>query len=255
MPVSTLVQKAKRLLRGTLKHAGTAALAAALVPLGAVAVSAQNTSRVDGTVTGTAPNLLYEFDVFNTTTIDSIVDWELPLFDAGDVSNIQSPFGWTFEIVSPFDDPPSIWDYDAATDPLLDLLQGGDPDLYGDNPSVLNEPPLVLHWFTSGEVFNPIDPNESLSGFSFESEFNQQNAPYLTSWDELPPVGGDPPIPPGFGTPNSPARQAAQAAIPEPASFAIWGSILIGVGAGMNWRRRRNEKSLAFVVDTDGVDC
>ncbi len=251
MTAFELTQKTRQLLRGPLKHVRKAALATALVPLGAVALPdaayaqlIQNTSRVDATVTSVGSNFLYEFTVRNTSGgfevltddfvaasigLPVIIDWELPLFDLDDVSSIQSPFGWDYEIVEPpyETDLGPIWSsYDAGTDPLLDPLQGGDPDLYGPNPEVFENPPYVLHWFAdfsqsggAGAIF----PGGFLSGFSFESEFTSRNAPYLASWSEFPPAGGDPPIPGGlfaFGTPNSPARQAAQG-IPEPSSLVL----------------------------------
>ena len=270
-----LTARTRQLLRGPLKHVRKAALATALVPLGSVTLPdsahAQqnvNTSRVDATVTPDAGGFRYDFTVFNTsfggvaTGVNSsgdvsaagvgipvIVDWELPLFSLDDVdmNSIQSPSGWNFEILTPpytSSQNGNVWNtYDADTDPLLDPLQGGDPNLYGPNPQAFENPPYVLHWFddfTSSGGAGGIFPNNFLSGFSFVSEFSSQNAPYLASWSDFPPRGGDPPIPgSGFGSPNSPARQAAQG-VPEPSTIVLLvmaGSSLLAAGY-----RRENDK-------------
>ena len=206
-----------------------------------------------------------------------LVDWELPIFNLDDLnlSTITSPTDWTYEIVnldgeivhspdsSRIGDPSDFfnnekgpygdygWNYVAATDPLL----LGDPDLYGPNPEVFETPPLILHWYTLADFeeedddedddvtpLNPIFPQQSLNGFSFESEFSSINAPYLSSWFFLKPVTGDPPIPggAGFGTPNSPARQQAQSVtvtVPEPAS--ILGMLAFGTYAAALGLKKR----------------
>ncbi len=137
-----------------------------------------------------------------------------------------------------------VWTYDAATDPLLDPSQGGDPNLYGPNPEVFENPPYVLHWFESSGGSGgagPIFPGDFLNGFSFVSDYGSRSAPYLASWSSFPPRGGDPPIPDaGFGSPNSPARMAAQG-IPEPSSlvlFVIAGSSLL---AAAGCRRAKDD--------------
>lgn len=281
MPVSVLRQKAKSLLKGALKHAGSAALATALVSLGSVAVQAawiQN-SFVAGQVGGVSAPFTYDFTVQNTSFFDEgsetgvpnepiIVDWELPFFalsdiagvnDINDIGTIVSPDGWFAEIIQ--DPAPFPWDYQAANDPLLDPGQGGDPGLYGPSPQVFDDPPFIIHWFTTldeGEVPFPfaVRAGEQLSGFGFQSDFSEQNAPYLTTWDELAPISGDPPIPVNaFGTPFSPARQQAQQqVIPEPSSFAVFGALVVVCAGAALWRRR-SEESLTFSVDTDSVDC
>jgi hypothetical protein len=169
--------------------------------------------------------------VFNTTSgsggTPRINNWELPLFDLGDIdlTSIESPNLWDFEIVAAPYDPEFAWTaYDPDTDPLLDPGQGGDPDLYGPNPEVFDNPPYVLHWYdiTFTSAGAGIFPGEFLSGFSFVSNYSARNAPYMASWVNDPPVGGDPPIPgAAFGTPFSPARMAAQG-IPEPSSFLLF---------------------------------
>jgi hypothetical protein len=249
--------RTRRLLRGPLKHARKAALATALVPLGAVAVpdtatagvpSFGNTSRVDATVTPDNGRFRYEFTVHNTSSgigkgTPVIVDWELPLFSLTDIDigSIEDPFGWSFEILTPpyaSTQNGTVWTaYDPATDPLLDPNQGGDPNLYGPNPQVFDNPPYVLHWYEDGSASGGagIFPQQFLSGFAFVSDYSSRNAPYMASWNFFPPAGGDPPIPnQGFGSPDSPARQAAQG-IPEPASvvlFVMAGVSLLAATAG-----------------------
>ncbi len=113
--------RTRRLLLGPLKHVRKAALAASLVPLGSVALNEsamaqENTSRVDATVTPVGEQFRYDFTVFNTSFgapsilgaaggeggTPIIVDWELPLFDLGDldIASIDSPDGWSYEIRS-----------------------------------------------------------------------------------------------------------------------------------------------------------
>ena len=239
-----LTAKTRHLLSGSLKHVRKAALAGALVPLGTVALSEpvhaqDNTSRVDATVTPVGNQFRYDFTVHNTSfggvsafgvgVTPVIIDWELPLFalDDIDISSIQSPFGWYYEIVSPpynTSQDGNVWtNYDTDTDPLLDPAQGGDLNLYGPNPEAFDNPPYVLHWYESFESggAGPIFPGQFLGGFSFVSDYSSRNAPYMASWNFFPPRGGDPPIPgSGFGSPNSPARMAAQG-IPEPSTFVM----------------------------------
>ncbi|MDJ0632988.1 MAG: PEP-CTERM sorting domain-containing protein [Xenococcaceae cyanobacterium MO_188.B29] len=243
-------------------------------------------SRVDSNVTDQGNGeFLYEFEVFNTSGFgygygegdEIIVDWELPIFslDDLDVDSITSPQDWTFEIVerdgtiaySPdtsligtdslfFNNPAGPygqyeWDYIAADDPLLIA----EPDLYGPNPEVFETPPFIIHWYTLSaddeEIgffpINPIFAQDSLDGFGFESEFTSINAPYLSSWFFLPPVGGDPPIPggAGFGTPNSPARQQAQSIttpVPEPGS--VLGLLVVGTGIVASRLKKKTRKRL-----------
>ena len=222
-------------------------------------------SRVDAQVTPQNGTFLYEFTVVNTTPNGEIggdfviVNWELPIFAAADIidGSVQSPDGWQFEIIDPnattavYNNQSGPygeyrWDYQAATDPALDI----DPDLYGPNPEVFDDPPLIVHWYTTpveDEITfpeNPIFAGNSLSGFQFESDFGPLNGPYQSSWFFIPPVTGDPPLPgQGLATPNSPARQAAQGVqpIPEPASVAIWLAMI--TGAVCLYSRRRAGRS------------
>lgn len=201
---------------------------------------------------------MYEFEVFNTSPVltgggygrecDEIVNWELPLFDIGDLdmASISSPSGWNFELLPPdgtsnyynTSNSPyhfSKWNWTATND----LLLQEDPNLYGSNPQVFENPPLVLHWYNPADSnrlpTNSIRPGGSLGGFSFLSNFAPKNAPYLASWFSRPPRGGDPPIPNGltFATPNSPSRQQAQGSRPSPTTVSESDSLfgLLGLGA------------------------
>lgn len=266
-----LAEKSRKLLKTTLKKAGKASLAAALVPLAlATTASAQYSSRVDSTVTPNGGVFKYEFTVVNTTNFGSgiatgafqeiwprgwdpwIVNWELPIFDINDVTNITAPDGWTWEIINPgsstayYNNPNSPyghyrWDWTPGMDPtLID-----DPNAYGPNPNVFLNPPLIIHWYTEAVQeeggllpLRPIGVWESLSGFGFESAYSATNAPYLSSWFELPPVAGDPPIPgSSFSFPNSPAYREALNPIPEPISMTLAG---IGLATVAALRRRKS---------------
>ncbi|MGI9457466.1 MAG: PEP-CTERM sorting domain-containing protein, partial [Aeoliella sp.] len=240
-------------------------------------VGPRNTSRVDATVTDNGDGtFLYEFEVFNTSDdffpsgsgaspagggggggggggTPLIVDWELPLFDITDIdeSSITSSSNWGFEIVTDHDaivapNNEDVWTYNAASDPIA---QAGD---YGPNPEVFNTPPVIIHWSTdfAGEPVAPIFPGGSRSGFSFLSDYSSLGAPYQASWFFLPQNTGDPPIPDSaFGTPNSPARQAAQG-IPEPSTLVMVGFGVLSLLVGMGWVRASDSRLATCVVDT-----
>ncbi len=200
---------------------------------------------------------LYQFTVHNTTSPQvlepqSIVDWELPLWSFQDIdfNTIVDPPGWTHEILNGkndvtgfYNNPNGLygnykWDWTAANDPTLQA----DPNAYGPGAGVFENPPVIIHWVTTLDANNnPTDPicvGQSRGGFSFISDFNFVPAPYVASWFFANPTIGDPPIPgQAFGTPNSPARQAAQA-IPEPGTL-----VLLSIGAlllmGYAWWRRQ----------------
>jgi hypothetical protein len=274
-----LQEKSQALLQSALKNAAGASLAASLVPLALAAAPADaqmggeppHSARVDSAVTQSSSLYNYSFTVFNTSPnpntqgiggIPLLVNWELPIFNVNDVNNIQSPAGWTYEIVdtdgnlidentglptggtsSYFNNPSGPygdygWDYDPNTDP--------DRGNYL-NPDAFIDPPYIIHWYTPRSDYggnNPILPIwvsdvNFLSGFGFESDFASTNAPYLSSWDFLRPRVGDPPIPggAGFGFPNSPSYRNFGTAVPEPSTFALLmaGSL---VGVGLRLRRR-----------------
>lgn len=253
----------RQLLASRMKAVRKAAIAAALIPLAAAVPSQASiqlySSRVDSTVETHAGTFLYQFTVVNTTPGSSgsgptIVDWELPLFDAADVEQIMSPAGWTYEIVTPNQTTPFYnnaagpygqykWDWTPTGDPTVDPAIGGDPAAYGPTPDKFRHPTLVLHWYTTYALDdlqrvipdNPILVQSALGGFSFASNYAPANAPYLSSWYRLPPRPGDPPVPGGnVGfVPRSPAFDAA---VPEPTPLAALGYGLVSLA--MYLRRR-----------------
>ncbi len=212
------------------------------------AMAVPYSSRVDGVITPDGQAYKYEFTVYNTTEIEEetavtpvIVDWELPLFSHFDIddNSIVSPEGWTYEIIS-------SWSYQTANDPVL----AATPDIYGPNPQVFETAPVIVHWFaiTDDETgpTQAIYPGGALSGFGFVSVYASQNAPYLTSWLDLPPITGDPPTPGhSFGTPMSPARQQAQygsGSVPEPTSFLLFAGLGIILWTGTSLRGTMGRK-------------
>lgn len=280
VPVSILRRKSKDLLKGALKNARTAGLAAALVPLGSLTAHATHedlpdvTSRVDGTVVvdGTRPTstrptsqFCYEFTVFNTTTefasggAYEIWEWYLPIFDPGDVVDVFSPEGWTYEIVAPGDSSSdgTTWSWDPDHDPAL----LASPGLYGPPAAETAFLPSSgnvygLRWYTSefGEFGDTIPIGSELGDFGFYSEYGDANAPYQTGHIFVPPVLGDPPSPTNPpGLPASPAYQAAiggaTSPVPEPGSMALFGigTVVMFVGAGI----RRRQKQTATDVELE----
>lgn len=79
----------------------------------------------------------------------------------------------------------------------------------------------VLHWYTNDPEFYvpPLDefgftaltvglPPNALDGFSFVADFSKTDAPYQTSWANLPMQTGDPAFRAG-GSPASPLATAS----------------------------------------------
>jgi hypothetical protein len=166
-----------------------------------------------------------------------IVDWEMPYFADANITNIQSPTGWTYAIET-IGTPNSAtgWEGTASwEDP-------GDP-FYPGAGSPFLDATMVLHWYLEdwadfGDSSNGILPGDDLSGFSVDSTFmTAVNAPYQASWDIRPVLSGDPPFPGGVnaGVPGSPSLTQTQ--IPEPAVLALFGIGLAGLA--LTRRRRR----------------
>jgi hypothetical protein len=224
MNIKELRARAAKLMRGALKHAGTAALAAALVPLGAVGANAlQIVHPIDSSVTPNGANFDYAFTIHNVNTFSggNIKNMMLPLFSASDVSNVVEPTGWTDQIIDP---AAAGWKYSTSNDAAL----SGNPLKYGPNPQVFNNPPLVLSFSTSGPGIPEF--GGSLSGFGFTSAYPAAAAPFTLHYAFGATDIVDPP------SPDSPARIAAQ--LPEPSTLVLF--VTAGAGlAGAAWRRRR----------------
>jgi hypothetical protein len=236
MQVAELREKTRELLQGALKHVNKASLAAALVPLGAVAVPAPaqaamatNSGQVTGTVSGSSPTFTYAFTVQNNNTFPSmggvsISSFSLPLFGLTDLNtaSITTPSGWTFSITTPSS---SNWTYTAATDPFL----SGNPNKYGPNPSAFNTPVDVLVFSTTTA---PVMGQSSLGGFRFTSQFSSLAAPSQANFAGTL-ADTDPPMP------LSQARMTAQGLVPEPASIVMAGTAGVVLAAGFGYRALR----------------
>ncbi len=231
------------------RRATLLAVLVALIVGVSLPAAADATSSITATVTprlmgGFVADYLYEYTLHNTSaeladgSLPIIVDFEVPIFSRTDVTEgtLTSPPGWFAEIIDPssstlyYNNPDGPfgdyeWSYDQRTDPLLD--GGRNPNAYGSAYAAIafEHPPLIIHWRTCtfewsggtdpscGFSSAPLDMGQSLSGFSYLSPWPERPAPYQASFMFLPPSTGDPPIPgqPGFSTPYSPSRQAAEA--------------------------------------------
>lgn len=246
---SDLRAKSKALLESTLRNAGKAALAAALVPL-AVASStpakAELNSRVTAKVTQVEGQYKYEFTVINTSIPGAsggievetsgaasgfgperpwIVNWQLPLFNAEDISNIKAPAGWAFEIVAPaeeaeyYNNPESpygksSWAWSATSDPVLNSDDPENANAYGTNPGVYAKPPLIINWYSVVEPgddgnmapASPIGALDALKGFEFTSKYPAVGSPYVPRFF----MQGENPSAPGKAVvPASPSYEKA----------------------------------------------
>ena len=221
---------------------------------------------------------VYRYRVCNTTDsyyagANVIVDWELPWFDDGQITDIVTPFGWDWSIeevgVQNFatgwgtedtdgdgdvdsDDAVPAWSLDG--DPWKDIFDLA-YDVAGGGTNPFTNVEKVLHFYTEAfrpqalaavvveepeECFGGIFEGDNCAGFGFTSPFNAGDAPYQASWQLLPVRTGDPLFPlgqTGGGIPNSPSVR--QAAIPEPATSALIGAGLLSVAA---LRRRRRKQ-------------
>lgn len=221
---------------------------------------------------------VYRYRVCNTTDPyyaglgnNVIVDWELPWFDDGRITDIVTPFGWNWSIeevgVQNFatgwgtedtdgdgdvdsDDAVPAWSLDG--DPWKDIFDLA-YDVAGGGTNPFTNVEKVLHFYTEAfqaqtfaavveerEECGLIFEGENCAGFGFTSPYDAGDAPYQASWQFLPVRTGDPLFPlgqTGGGIPNSPSVR--QAAIPEPATSALIGAGLLSVAA---LRRRRRKQ-------------
>lgn len=252
---SELRARSQAILQARVRNIRKVALAAAIVPLAVAAAaggsaaadasakSAQN-HRVKYTVTKVADQKFkYEFTLINaslpgasggaqgTTDIAPseegparpwIVDWQLPIFDAADVSEIKAPKGWAFEIIKPTAETPTYnspaspwgkhpWVWSATEDPLL--KKEDQANLYGPNPGVFAKPPLVVHWYSVNSAAegkpmpaNPLGSLEMMKGFEFVSKYAETAAPFLPVYYNQQDVAS---LAGKAATPNSPSFQKA----------------------------------------------
>jgi len=215
-------------------------------------------SHVTDTVTQvSADTWHYEFTVHNDSTgfgelgeIGVIIDWELPYFEDMGITNVNSPLGWDYAIETiGVANPNTGWDGTAAwNDPFDPWYQ----QLDGANNPIFNAT-QVLHWYcvdpfvVSGDgvfggcfggevgIDSIILPGESLAGFSFDAAYGPTQAPYQTSWWELPVNTGDPSFPSGVTV----ASPSAIGQVPEPSSIALMTLGMMGLFSVANTRRRK----------------
>ncbi|MEX0711852.1 MAG: PEP-CTERM sorting domain-containing protein [Pirellulales bacterium] len=205
----------------------------------------QRASHVEGVATqDDSDDWVYQYMVFNDTPLHReqqglhlIVDWELPWFgDAGiDLASILAPSGWEFEI-----EAIGVPNSGTGWTGIAPWQDPSDPFYFGDTSS-FTFVEHVIHWYAApaGERTPPagaILEGDSLDGFGFVSPFAPTNAPYSASWFELDNLSGDPLFPLG-AFPNSPA---AQAVVPEPSAFLLFGIGSLALLCGSRCRRFRS---------------
>lgn len=196
----------------------------------------------------------YAYTLQNTSTgaiendVDDtpwIVDWELPWFGDMGITDITSPWGWSYAIetigtpnaftgwagVAAWQDPADPW-YAGPTSPYTTGTQ-------------------VLHWYSQcftgfidggdggigceWNLQNGIAPEQELNGFGFTANYAPTAAPYQASWATTPVMTGDPAFP-AAGVPASPSVTGQSTGqVPEPGMLALLG--LAGL-AGILTRKR-----------------
>jgi len=252
--IEDLKAKTKVIVKRAVKGGAAAVFAASLVPLGSIgSVGANEAQAVTAThmessaVFNNGTNKWdYTFRVFNDSTQygELGVNWELPLFNDTNfndaiISDVVLPNDWFVELLNgPTDQSTATqayggydWDsgYDSATDP--------NAANYSVDASEYENPDFIIHFYSDFQDFvevviplNPIlDPDSALFAggvnfldFGFSSDFGPTNAPYLMSYIFQDPAAGDPPTP-GFAvlSPNHPANQQANGAVPEPLTAGL----------------------------------
>jgi hypothetical protein len=216
MPVNDLKKRCRALLRGTLKHAHTAALAGALVPLGAVTAEAAVLQPViQSSFAASGGTFTYSYTLHNNLSFSGgvITNFMLPLLFQGNyVQNVVAPAGWSGTIETA---AAAGWSYLTSNDSSLI----GDPLKYGPDPQQFETPAnVVLFQANPGPG---LGEGSSLSGFSFTSTLGAQTTP-ATAFDTN---GGTLVVDPWNPT-------------PEPSTFvliAMAGGLLATFGG---WRRR-----------------
>jgi hypothetical protein len=227
----------------------TAALAgSAFAPAASAAYSSHVSDRVVNNGNG---SYTYHFTVHNDSTglvfqnsweeemgyggtVPVVIDWELPWFDDSNIANIQSAYGWSYEIAE-------IGVPNAATGwtGVANWQNPGDAWYQGPN-SPFTTVSKVLHWYSIGGTAYGIFPEwwreiGYLDGFSFDSTYGPTGAPYQSSWAFLPLRTGDPAFPLTGGIPNSPMARGINP-VPVPAPIVLLGSALVSL---LGFSRRR----------------
>lgn len=196
--------------------------------------------HVESNTTGSGSSWHYEFTVFNDSTdpcfgecgdpTPVIIDWELPYFVDMGITNILSPFGWTWSIETVgVANVATGWDGVAGW--ITDPTWSGTP---------FASATQVLHWYLDPEGgCGGIFPGRSLGGegecgpFGFDALYGPTDAPYQSSWDLLPIRVGDPNFP--VSGVASPCALGQCGSVPEPGSLGL---LAIGAAAGL-WRRKK----------------
>lgn len=254
-----------------------------------VSGSGERTSAVKAASEQDGDNWVYRYRVCNTTDSyyggtdtrgdNVIVDWELPWFGDSRISDIVTPFGWTYSIEKVGEPDPftgwgsedtndnGIFGFDENLNPLdpADAVPGwsldGDywKDFFdteydvangGTNPFTNVE--NVLHFYVEQfqvaaaveeerPVCGLIFEGDECVGFGFTSPFSAGDAPYQASWAMLPVRTGDPPFPLGANGGGIPNSPSVRlpGQIPEPGTAALIGLGLLSAAA----QRRRRRKS------------
>jgi len=189
----------------------------------ALSVVQTGTVEITGMATPEGPDTKYSYTIINNTTApgEQVFGFRLPFFDEESISIVSNSIMvpnayWFFEFFAPNAD--GTWGYDPNADPLADS--------YGAPASAFEFPPFVGRFFTYKD---PVLPYNTLSGFSFLSQFGAGNGPAVVELAAGVALT-DPPQP---ITPNSP--------IPEPSTMLLLGSGLAGLGF-FRMRRKREAK-------------